>query len=199
MTNLYKAEIILNVKIYRLVFSGESEYDSRATDDEIHALLMRVNALWKCARIRWKLLSCQPQSVNPRESALLAAISEKHELRQLFGQISTFIPEVLRTRIWNICLLSRFPLRSGGVYVPETKTVFFAEESRWIRPNEVTLAHELGHMLGLQHVEFEANLMNQRSLRDLQSMMNSPAGLTLQPLDEDQIAIARAQAALGPY
>ena len=189
----------MNVRVYQLAFLGEPEYDSRATNDEIKELFASINAIWGCARIRWKLLSCQGQTIDLRENTPLGAVSQKRELRQLFGQISPVLPLVLRKRIWNVCLLNRFPVRSGGVYLPKTKTVFFAESSRQYRANAVTMAHELGHMLGLQHVEYEANLMNQDSLRDLQSMLNFSAGLAIPPLVEEQIANVRAQAELGPY
>lgn len=82
-----------------------------------------------------------------------------------------------------------------------TLTVFLAESSRGLRVNAVTLAHEFGHMLGVQHVGKKENIMNQRSLKELQTRMAaSPAGRDhMQSLDEEQILDARAQAQLDPY
>jgi len=158
-----------------------------------------VNELWDCARIRWRVVSIQKRSIDTRIATEMATLSKKRELRRLFGQILSTEPPVIRERIWEVCLLSHFPVPSWGVYLPETQIVFAAELSRRSKPNAVTLAHEMGHMLGLQHVDYDGNLMNPNSLQNLQDMISPPLGLKNRPLNEQQIADARAQATLGPY
>lgn len=191
--------IVLNVKVYGLAFSGAPEYDSHLDIDEINELFYTVNFIWECARIRWKLLSYQNRFIAPDMASGMATISGKQDLRLLFRQIIPAMPAVLLTRIWKVCLLNRFPVRSYGIYLPETKTVFLAESSRQYKLNAATLAHELGHMLGLQHVSAAENIMNPYALREIQAMIHSPPGIIAPPLDEHQIEQARAQAETGPY
>lgn len=198
--NVEKIDIILNVRIYRLIFPEESEYDSRMRQEEIRTLFRIVNTVWALAGIHWKVLAIQKKNINTPGLPSLNTVSERKELRMLFGRISPIVPSVIQQRIWNVCLLNSFPLPSWGVYLPETRTVFFSESSnRQSRPNAVTLAHELGHMLGLQHVPFDGNLMNQRALKEMQRTLSSLGKLKKLHLNADQIAFAREQSVLGPY
>ena len=97
------------------------------------------------------------------------------------------------------CLFfDRFPIRAGGVYLSTTKTVFFAETSKWNEPNAITLAHELGHMLGLNHSQIEGNLMNIQSLPGLNNKFKSAQRFSTQSLTTEQIYDAREQTRLGP-
>ena len=192
-------EIKLNVKVECLKSSGAPEYNSRLTTQTINEMWASVNVVWKCANIRWRVMSCKQRILTPRISAELAMLSTKRELRQLFRQILSTEPPVIRERIWEVCLLNHFPVSSWGVYLPETQIAFAAELSKQNKPNAVTLAHELGHMLGLQHVEYDGNLMNPNSLRELQDILSLPLGFENRHLNEQQITDARAQAMLGAY
>ncbi len=192
-------DIVLNVKVYRLFFPKVPVYDSRLTDQDISELFSVVNDVWACAHIRWKTLSFQRRTVDAQDADGLDSASTKRELRKVFERISPVLPDVLINRIWNVCLLNRFPIRAGGVYLPSTKAVFFAETSRNYRPNGLTLAHELGHMLGLRHLEKENNLMNPQELGKLQQKMNSLGIAASGLLTGEQVAEAMDRARLGPY
>ena len=115
----------------------------------------------------------------------------------MFEKMSPTIPPVFSRRIWNVCFLNRFPIRAGGVYLSTTKTVFFAETSQWNEPNAITLAHESGHMPGLNHLQIGGNLMNLQSLPGLHNKLKSPRTFTTQALTPEQINVARKQAQLG--
>jgi len=192
------AALVLSIRVHSLVFTDEPEFSSHAAVEDIEAMLAEVNRLWRCSGIRWRLLARAEQFIATQEAGRVGAISRKRDLRRFFGRIAPTQPFALRRRVWNVCLLNRFPIRSTGVYVPEAQTVFCAESTRFGSPNGVILAHELGHMLGLQHVQEEGNLMHRDSLRDLHATLDAASGWARQPLTEQQIARVRRQALRGP-
>lgn len=198
MVLIGNTDINLNVKIHLLEFSEESVYNSLIKDRQINELFERVNAVWRCAGIRWKLLPVHRLLLDQQEDMKLSEISKKFELRKVFEKMSPTIPPVFSGRIWNVCFLNRFPIRAGGVYLSTTKTVFFAETSKWNEPNAITLAHELGHMLGLNHSQIEGNLMNLQSLPCLHNNLKSNQTFTKQSLTTEQIDVARKQTQIGP-
>ncbi|SLM32697.1 Putative peptidase M10, metallopeptidase [Desulfamplus magnetovallimortis] len=192
------ADIVLNVKVHCLLFPDEPEYDSKMNEQDIGRLFVSVNTVWRGAGIRWKLHSCVKRKVDNPDARGFSSITKKREWRTLLGKISPITPLVLQKHIWNVCLMNAFPVASWGVYLAETQTVFLAEFSHLNRPNAVILSHEFGHMLGLHHVQYEGNLMNQRSLNNLQNSLYLSFDNIVPPLNQEQITNARKQAQLGP-
>jgi len=195
--------LVLNVRVYRCIFESIPYYNSALRDDDIQTLFRQVNHLWQAGGISWRLRTLVPLNV---EDGLLAGFdqdSKRRDYRKALVTMSPSIPAVVSNRLWKVCFMKSFPIRSGGVYVPDTTTVFCAEVSPSGELNAAVLAHELGHSLGLAHTDVQGNLMNPSELKKIHQTLvvakNSNDVKNTGILSDDQVDKARVQAIIGPY
>ncbi|MFV1987003.1 MAG: hypothetical protein ACC682_06965 [Gemmatimonadota bacterium] len=157
------------------------------SDQEVAALLARVNEIWAQGDVEWQLESVvrEPaeaedafeqalQGVIPLTSTLLASVFPR-------GQLSS---------AWDVFIVRDLTVTGGpGVYFPSIPMVVTSEiDPAGLGDPGRILAHELGHSLTLSHVPCTpaGNLMSP-----------SCASQDRRRLDEGQIQRARSQAALG--
>ncbi len=158
----------INVRIYRCQFESMPVFNSRFKDHEIEQLFEIVNALWQQASIKWVVRSIQYLEVGEIEIEKFKEKLNRKKLNEILINLSPKLPGVMENKLWKICLLSKFPIDAGGVYLPKTRTIFFSEMGRFGLARAAVLAHELGHSLGLIHENESCNLMNPESLRYIQ-------------------------------
>lgn len=157
----------LPVRVYRVFFAGSPMLSSALRPSEIVELLKGVNWIWAAVDIHWRILSTEDLDIADLGEIAFQKIQSKSELRRRLIEISPIVPEVVARRLWRICLLARFPIRAGGVYVPETGTIFCSERAASGGLNYAVFAHELGHSFGLRHSSLTGDLMNPSSLREI--------------------------------
>lgn len=180
----------LNVQVYRYSFAAAPGLSSTLSQSDIEALLNEVNRIWVGMNIRWNLLPVVDRKVGEKDFPQLAGNEERVEIKKRLLAVSP--SSDVKGRIWKVVIIREFPVPAGGLYLPETKTVYFAEMTRGGKTSPVILAHELGHSLGLPHDYQASNLMH----RAAGARNNTQAYATT--LTPDQIATARAQAQKGP-
>ncbi len=157
---------------------------------EVTELLAAVNEIWAQASVVWSLESIVRENAR-NESLFQSALTDPDV--SLGSVLTSVLPvENLRDDVWNVFMIRNFgELR--GVYLANERVVVSAE----INPNgqrdidgdmSRTLAHELGHSLGLFHFECEG----QGNLMAPECLLGTPTRL-----DASQIADARFWAALG--
>jgi hypothetical protein len=155
-------------------------------------MLAVANRIWTQARIQWRLESVvrEPARNGATFDSLIAASirATRPTLLSVFPRDSLLLPG------WNLFLIRDYGQLGGGSFFVEIRGVVLAERGMGIEllPNERgggTLAHELGHSLGLPHqpCDERRNIM-------ANGCWKSADVMTLTP---DQIATARRQAAIG--
>jgi len=179
----------LPVDVYRYSFAAAPELDSTYEQENIEMLISEVNDIWAAADIQWTLQSIQDRKISENDFPPLTGNESRTEIRKRFISAS---PNNHEQSVWIMALIHEFPVPAGGLYLPVTKTVYFAERTRGGPTRPIILAHELGHSLGLKHN------------RDSSNLMHSAAGGRDMPTDNatalstQQITRARAQATEGP-
>lgn len=186
------ATIRLPVRFHLLTAPSASAVATTWTERDVDALLAVANGIWKQARIEWYV------ERTVREPSPAAAQFDSILANQIPGprvNLTAFIPrgELLRPG-WNVFLIRDFGRIGGGLFRPEILGVVLAERGFGFElpangRGGATLAHELGHSLGLGHVACDTT-------RDV--MANacwSPTAMST--LTSEQIAKARNQARTG--
>ena len=182
--------IELAVRVHLLQSDQLDELNVRLSDAEVTELMTAVNQIWGQAGVIWSLESIVRENAR-NESLFQSALTDPDV--SLGSVLTSVLPvENLRDDVWNVFMIRNFgELR--GVYLANERVVVSAE----INPNgqrdidgdmSRTLAHELGHSLGLFHVECEG----QGNLMAPECLLGTPTRL-----DASQIADARFWAALG--
>jgi hypothetical protein len=179
----------LSLRVHLLRSSESPGLTTTLADSDVHTYLATANSIWQQAGIHWNLESMV------REDALNGALFERMIAGQARGQLPAFVPrDALLTPGWNLFLIQDFGRIGGGVFLPEIQGVLLAQRGfGYELPPDgrggATLAHELGHSLGLKHEQCDGmrNIM-------ANGCWNASARSSLTP---EQIALARTQAATG--
>jgi hypothetical protein len=201
--NFSLKSLVLNVRVYRCIFQSLPYYSSKLSADDIQTLFGQVNHLWQAGGISWRLRSLISFNVDDNLLAGFHQDSRRIDYRKALVTMSPRIPEIVGDRLWKVCIMKNFPIRSNGVYLPDTRTVFCAEVSRRGELNAAVLAHELGHSLGLVHMDRKGNLMNPNELKKIHRKLvvakDSNDMKNTGVISNDQVDNARTQAMIGPY
>jgi hypothetical protein len=155
-------------------------------------MLAVANRIWAQARIQWRLESIVRQRApnGATFDSLVAATLRvtRPNLLSAFPRDSLLVPG------WNLFLIRDYGQIGGGSFFTEIRGVVLAERGMGVEllPNERgggTLAHELGHSLGLPHqpCDERRNIMAIGCWRSVDVMTLTP----------EQIDVARRQAVLG--
>jgi len=181
--------IALPVRVHLLHSSASAALSTTRTASEVRTLLTVANQVWATAGIRWELESVV------REEALAGAGFDSLLAGQLEVTASRLIAPIPRDSIlqpgWNVFLIQDFGRIAGGMFNPNIFGVVLAErgfgyeltpEYRGGR----TLAHELGHSLGLVHVPCDST---RNVMANACSRPDAPSTLT-----GEQVVRARTQA-----
>lgn len=180
----------LPVRVLRLRFVDQPDLNSALEDGEITRMFEAVNAIWEPYGIRW--IPQKPVIVDVQGGAELAKVTDPRDYQALPRIMSGMIQDIPEGYLWQVAFLRRFPVKSSGVYAPRLKTVFLGEiDPRGEPTNPAILAHELGHGLGLPHVEDPDNLMYGGGA--------GPHRIDVSRLEEDQVRAALEQAEKGPF
>ncbi len=181
-------EMVLNVDVYLLKFSSYPALDSQYNMDELNELFFEINKIWEQANIRWRVDSVSEFEVSP-ESFTIPPDGFGGP-RPFRNAMANFIPPPTQSHRWPVYIMRQFPIQGSGVYIVERRSVLYGELSQHGSEEPVILAHEMGHALGLPHVDAADNLMYAGPGRD-------PA-LTraLNPFQQQNV---RAQAEIGPW
>lgn len=181
---------IIPVDIYRLVFATDPGLNSRFESHDIERLIARVNSTWSQARVRWTIGQVNTVHVTRDDLPDGLPAKDRREFRRALAKIARrHFLESDDGKRWRIALMQRFPIAASGLYAGEVSTVFYGETSKNGEAQPIVLAHELGHALGLSHVQQETNLMYGGRAKD--------PGRT-RKLERWQIEDAWRQAANGP-
>lgn len=174
---------------YRYTFATESKMDSSLSKSDIETLVAEVNRIWQPYDIRWKLETIIDQRIDATQFPALTGSEGRVDIRKRLQDIA---PKGDDRKVWKMVLIKEFPVPAGGLYLPEVKTVYFADTARGGKTSPIILAHELGHSLGLSHQQAPTNLMNPAA------GARNGATSDAQSLTADQSTTARRQAQEGP-
>ena len=182
----------LPVRVQLLQSVGDSSISTTHGDEQVRQLLGVANEVWRQAGIEWVLESIQriPASRGAAFDSLVGnQIPRGREPLEAYFPRDSLLPNG-----WNVLLIRDFGQIAGGVFFATLGAVVLAERGYGFElPPEGrggrTLAHELGHSLGLVHV-------------DCDSTRNIMANACWQPgfesrLSTEQVVQARKQARRG--
>ncbi len=185
-TDRHEGLLTLPVRVHLMSFEAAETLNSTFEAPQVERLFTDVNALWKQWGIEWQLESIVYTRVSAAQFPSIAIDEGRKSFREKLVAIS---PKIGQKRLWQVCLIRRFPIPASGVYLRETGTVFYGELNKHGESQPVVLAHELGHSLGLDHVPDASNLMQGGSSKNPSLTTN---------LDAVQIRAAKVQANHGP-
>lgn len=172
--------------VYLASFPADNTASSTFDKNNVFELFNEVNKIWKAGGIQCNVLEIETIKIQSKQN--ISSLQDRSSLRKHLLEIS---PNNLHEKKWKVVIVNSFPVLGAGVYLPETKTIFYSETSRGGKTRAVNLAHEIGHSLGLVHENEMENLMHPRhGSRDNEGISTI--------ISEDQIAIARNQAMSGP-
>jgi len=182
----------LPVRVQLLSASEGQAIATTYQERDVQQLIAVANEVWRQAEIQWRVESLK-QTLAPRAAAFDSLVREQIPRdREL---LETFFPnDSLLRNGWNVLLLRDFGQIAGGVFFATLGAVVLAERGfGYELPPEGrggrTLAHELGHSLGLVHVPCD-------STRNIMALGCWQPG-TASSLTPEQIRRAREQASAG--
>ncbi len=182
----------LPIRFHLLASRSSAALSTTRNDQDVRTLVSVANSIWKQAGIEWYIESTirEESPAGAQYDSLLAGQIPRTE-----ANLTAFVP---RDRLlqpgWNVFLIGDFGHIAGGMFRLELAGVVLAERGFGFQlpaagRGGATLAHELGHSLGLAHVPCD-------STHDIMAnaCWSPDVGSTLTP---DQIARARQQATRG--
>lgn len=197
------APLRMNVKVYCLTLEEAPQLSSTLDTATITGMFAEINRLWAPAGICCRIYSVETVEVARDLSHAIVYAGSCESLRAQLRGLLPSLPAVLERRLWRVALLGSFPVRAGGVYLPERGIIFCAERTPRGALSHATLAHELGHSLGLHHAAAEDNLMNPQALKAINGRLgqacNACSEALARALDASQVCAAREQLQSGPY
>ena len=143
--------IRLPLRVHLLRSQKSPALTTTVTDSAVRMYLTIANDIWQQAGIQWQLDSIM------HEDAPNGAVFERVIKRDTLVPLSEFMPRAqLLEPGWNLFLIQDFGQVGGGAFRPEVKGVILAQRGFGFElPADgrggATLAHELGHSLGLKH------------------------------------------------
>jgi hypothetical protein len=182
----------LPIRVHLLHSAVSAAITTTLREDDVATLLATANAIWAQARIEWVV-----ESVT-REEAPHAAVFDSVLSGQLLGTDERQQAIIPRARLlpagWDLFLIRDYGRIAGGVYWPDVPAVILAERAYEIdllpeARGGATLAHELGHTLGLEHTQCTET-------RNIMAIGCWTEGLT-SSLTPEQVRAARLQAGTG--
>lgn len=145
----------LPIRFHLLTSPSSARLTTSRTEADARALVKRTNSIWRQAGIEWYIedIIREESPAGAQFDSLLA-----EEIPRTEGNLTSFVPRdhLLRPG-WNVFLIGDFGRIAGGMFRPELAGVVLAERGfGFDLPVDgrggATLAHELGHSLGLPHV-----------------------------------------------
>lgn len=186
-TPLATATLELPIRIH-VLSSRLTAFDATFTDQEVEALMRRVNNIWSQTKIVWTLESITRETVDAEDQLELAIQGGVPVTSEVLAAV---VPRgQLFSGKWDVFIVRDLAAaRSPGIYFPSIPAVVSSEvDPAGLGDPGRILAHELGHSLTLAHVPctVAGNLMSPGC--------NSEVRTGLTPLQSQQ---ARAQAERG--
>lgn len=180
------------IRVHLLHSSQSASLTTTLTEREARDLLNTANTVWRAAGIHWEIESVV------REESLHGALFDSLITQQLPATDARQLAIIPRTNLlnpgWNLFLIRDYGQIAGGVFWPEVPGIVLAQKGMGIDlpptgRGGFTLAHELGHSLGLRHVPCDES----RNILAV-GCWRADSTSTLAPA---QIRQARAQAQTG--
>lgn len=177
---------------FHILQSVEPEIDAQMTDEDVNDLVIGANDVWSIADIAFEVEDIRRVTAANTDVFLAAAESGEKGPESL-AAMSAVIPEQgLLAPGWNVVVVQSMINLPPGVYLHADLTVLVAFEIPNGSPLPAgTLAHELGHSLGLQHVD------GNDSYNVMASGPGTAPAAERTELSAEQIEAARAQAEAG--
>ena len=165
--------VTLPVGIYLLSFESLPDLNSRLDNRQAQNLMEEVNLIWAKAGIRWHIEFIKYKYINAR---IVSRLDGRRAFREGVERVADTIDTDTRGyNIWKVGIIHKLPISASGYYARKKGMVFYGEINKNGERLPVVLAHELGHSLGLDHVNDPNNLMYGGKGKDPSKMKNLEA------------------------
>jgi hypothetical protein len=184
--------LVLPLRVHLLQSPASPHLTTTRREQDITTLLSVANAIWQAAQIQW-VVSDVTHETAPAPAIFDSLVAGTAPATR--DRLLTIAPrDSLLDPGWNLFLIREFGQIAGGAYQAGWQGVVLAERGMGVDlpasgRGGATLAHELGHSLGLAHVPCD-------STRNIMAL-GCWAPSARSSLTSSQIVAARSQAATG--